>query len=668
VPWTVADLCACLGILLLAAHQSHGYGYCRKALPGRFVCRRGVKRGTGECFGEAGRAVQRTPRSISAKWASAVFEANVNVPDSIVPSAREKTLYFLRENSALYQLGDVTRSLGYEETRTDKQGNSFVRYYQQYQGVPVFGSIVIVGVNPSGEIFSTNLNYVPNLDIDVHPETRSIAAEKEVFVQFSDSEYSLIFPTSLFIYAPQIWSTSNANPPLLVWVVGIMGKTRPPTIFIVNAKTSSIVDQIDLSADFEIWDANNLQLVDIKPWWPKIPFKAEKVIDNNGKILTDDLDPDASFVLKNLTTVEEYFESILNADKSVMLDNKIKVFTDVKRGEDPKKCSPAWVLTTAPIAKVTYSEIGFIIFCDGWGDPLDVGAHEYTHGILAKTGFLGAGEQAKALNEAYADFFAVAVKNFENPFGTLNDPEKVWKILGPDQFFPGGVIRDLSNPDNSHISTKPEACKRYADHINEYSDACFEHEMSTIMSHAAYFMAVGGNKNGAEVVGITINKLQHIFYDSITHDTSPVSSFTQAARSLESACARLVGEHNIDSSDCEQIKQSFVIVGLREPDYIPPEILNMFQSLLNAIREQARQLIDSLIGNIRQQIEDYLRQLLEQLIQALEEGIDNLIQMLWQEFLRWLENTIQSCCLGITFPMLTPFAIQLWRRKRASSR
>ena len=59
----------------------------------------------------------------------------------------------------------------------DGLGNTYMRYSQQYKGVPVYGSDIIVGVNQNDEVDFMNGGYAPNLEIDVQPVVRSIEAE-----------------------------------------------------------------------------------------------------------------------------------------------------------------------------------------------------------------------------------------------------------------------------------------------------------------------------------------------------------------------------------------------------------------------------------------------------------------------------------------------------------
>lgn len=112
------------------------------------------------------------------------------------------------------------------------------------------------------------------------------------------------------------------------------------------------------------------------------------------------------------------------------------------------------------------------------GSALDIVAHEYTHGVVSYAVGSGdsplSGGESGALNEAYADIMGSLI---EGKTGTDR-----W-LMGEDSDFPGGPLRDLANP--TSISGYKAT---YATRYTGSGDNGGEHYNSTIFSHAAYLM------------------------------------------------------------------------------------------------------------------------------------------------------------------------------------
>jgi bacillolysin len=112
------------------------------------------------------------------------------------------------------------------------------------------------------------------------------------------------------------------------------------------------------------------------------------------------------------------------------------------------------------------------------GSALDIVAHEYTHGVVSYAVGSGdsplSGGESGALNEAYADIMGSLI---EGKTGTDR-----W-LMGEDSDFPGGPLRNLANP--TSISGYKDT---YATRYTGSGDNGGEHYNSTIFSHAAYLM------------------------------------------------------------------------------------------------------------------------------------------------------------------------------------
>ena len=114
------------------------------------------------------------------------------------------------------------------------------------------------------------------------------------------------------------------------------------------------------------------------------------------------------------------------------------------------------------------------------GNAEDVLGHEYTHAVVSSIlggSALSTGESG-SLNEALADILGNLAEG-------KTDSGR-W-LLGEDSTFPGGVVRNLSNP--SAVTTAYGAYRtNYANRYTGTGDDGGEHVNSTIFSYAAYKM------------------------------------------------------------------------------------------------------------------------------------------------------------------------------------
>lgn len=171
--------------------------------------------------------------------------------------------------------------------------------------------------------------------------------------------------------------------------------------------------------------------------------------------------------------------------------------------------------------------------------PLDVAAHEITHGMTARTAALEYVSESGALNESYSDVFGKLVA-FRNGKDSKN-----WKI--GDELFKDGktFVRDMENPKIGHMDQfqyKGQFCHRF-------NDFCGVHSNSGIPNKAAVLIS---KKIGNE-------KLEKIYFLTLTQLLRSNSNFKEARAQTEAACATLYGQ---GSADCKAVSESFQAVGI----------------------------------------------------------------------------------------------------------
>ncbi|GAA6623301.1 M4 family metallopeptidase [Scytonema sp. NUACC26] len=160
----------------------------------------------------------------------------------------------------------------------------------------------------------------------------------------------------------------------------------------------------------------------------------------------------------------------------------------------------------------------------------DAVAHEFFHGLTSQIiGFYGFvySEESGALDESYADIFAILVSNFHN----TDIGQWKWEIgrgLGKG----GSAIRDLSNPRRYN---QPEHWNDYrelpmSELPNIYNDWGWVHDNSGIHNKAAYNLLISQNDRGKYLLDAT--SAAKLFYQALS-ELSNTSTFSDSRHALE---------------------------------------------------------------------------------------------------------------------------------------
>lgn len=173
---------------------------------------------------------------------------------------------------------------------------------------------------------------------------------------------------------------------------------------------------------------------------------------------------------------------------------------------------------------------------------LDVGGHEMTHGVVQSTANLEYQGQSGALNESFADIFAVMIDRDD------------W-LLGDDvvntSFFPSGALRSMSDPHNGGTNINDNGFQ--PKHMNELytgsQDNGGVHINSGIPNHAFYLIATAIGKEKAE----------QIFYKALVDWLTASSQFVDLRIGVEGAANQVAG---ITTADKNAIADAFAQVGI----------------------------------------------------------------------------------------------------------
>jgi Zn-dependent metalloprotease len=444
---------------------------------------------------------------------------------------------FLDANRALFGLESVAADFAAGRLEPDKQLNfSNIRLAQIYKGIPVFGRQLIVHLDPQERIVAVNGQFAPGLTLPTQPSLTQEEAEQVALNdlkenQLAPGEYpgltasALKEKTALTVY---IDGNGKAT---LTWRVQL--QTASPlgewTIF-VNARRPVVTHAIDSLAhtkERETYSARN---------GTNIP----------GRLLVQEgersNDPVAQAAHDAAGTVYDYY---FNTFKRDGVDGRgSPIISTVHYGNDPEDAeNAAWI---SEAGQMVYGDGGRIFKPLSYG--LDVVGHELTHGVTENTAQLIYEGQSGALNESYSDIFGAMIdrSNWTMGEAVVKSPPYPVPYLRSLQDPTLGGNYDPSDP-LSGIG-QPGTMRDYANlPLSRRADNGGVHINSGIPNHAAYLVA--------QAIGR--EKMEQIYYRTLTQYLSPDADFLDAGRATVQAATDLYGATEVNA-----VRDAFRQVGI----------------------------------------------------------------------------------------------------------
>ncbi|HUP27250.1 MAG TPA: M4 family metallopeptidase [Chloroflexia bacterium] len=469
------------------------------------------------------------------------IEGSVRIPYS--PTAAEVgnplaiARGFLDQNRAIFKLGAVADDFGAARFEPDAQLDfSHIRLPQVYKGVPVFGRQLVVHMDPEQQIVAVNGHYAPGLDISTQPSITRERAEQVATEDLKENQLDskdaarvqatvLKDKTALTVYI------DSAGKPTLTWQVKLatVEPTGEWTIF-VNAHRPVVVHAID-----GVQHAKRRET-----------YSARRGTDIPGRLMIQEgersSDAIAQAAHEAAGRVYDYYFQTFKRDS---IDGRgIPMVSTVHYGSDPEDAeNAAWI---GEAQQMIYGDGGSMFKPLAYG--LDVVGHEFTHGVTDSTSQLIYEGQSGALNESYSDVFGAMIDRANWTLG-----EAV--VKSPP--YPVPYLRSLEDPElrgrydpSDPLSGvgQPGDMNSYADlPISRRSDYGGVHINSGIPSHAAFFVAQATSKE----------KMEQIYYRTLTQYLSPDSDFSDAARASVQAATDLYG-----STEANAVRDAFRRVGI----------------------------------------------------------------------------------------------------------
>lgn len=482
---------------------------------------------------------------------------------------------FLHEYRDLLKIEDTAQELILTRQQADNFGNQHFLYQQSVNGVPVWGSEVMLHLRDDNSPYLLNGRFHPSIKIDTTAELTEAEAEEKVRESLGVT-WTKDISSKLVVYP------GEDNDPRLAYEVDVYTDLANHWLYFIDAHNGAVLHRIDYrqktvvtasgtdefgsTVNFNAWqDGSNYFMIDTESPTPgnasdpvaQLSDKGDTYIldarNGAGEQLylsastaaTSGWDPTAVTAMKNTISVYDYYKNTFNRNS---IDDAEKSLITVIHFESNYN-NAFW-------------NGNLMVFGDGDGQVfnslarcLDVTAHELTHGVVSATAGLKYENQSGALNEAYADIMAAMVDR--------ND----WTLGEDCTVATPGYLRNMQNP-SLGLDPQPTKMSEYRNLPNtEQGDNGGVHVNNSIPSHAAYLMAEGLTNEGT---GTSIGraKTEQIFYRALTTYLTASAQFIDARNATLQAAEDLYGAN---SAETTAVARAWDLVEVTDTGTTPPQ-------------------------------------------------------------------------------------------------
>jgi Zn-dependent metalloprotease len=350
-------------------------------------------------------------------------------------SERGKASAFLRSRGQIFGLRDPDTELTSGVLSRDGLGGSHLTYTQNYKGVPVFGGVLKLHFDPSGELRAANGNLVPYIDVEPVPsqsrENATAIAASAVALQNKKKSSLRSSSADLFVYRTGLAKgVPGANH--LVWRVEVTNDRDVLEFVFVDAHSGAVVDQFSGrydALDRQLFDGNGVFVIPPTSY-PTNPFWQEGSPFPTGIA-------GANEIIAASGDTYNLFKRAFGRDSYDGVGGRMVSFFNLGFSAN----AMAGLLGNQAITV--------------FGDDLiadDVVVHEWTHMYTVFTHGLVYAWQPGALNEAYSDIFGEAIdqlngRGLDSPSGrrdmsgnscsTFSSPSTIVRVNSP-----GAIVGD----------------------------------------------------------------------------------------------------------------------------------------------------------------------------------------------------------------------------------
>lgn len=501
---------------------------------------------------------------------------------------------FLVDSRDLFQLDDPARELRLTEYRMDSLGFIHLKFQQVYQGIPVWGSQLIVHLSGDDEIYAVTGRYEPT-----PRSVRSVESKVSSADALDRALQDLARRGPIHSFTPDmarllgypgpsvekvIFPDRRTGRPHLAWMVTIRPNLRDRWHYFVDALTGEILFRYNATAfegpataratdlngqtqtinvyqvgtTYYLIDASRPMFNPQQSQLPSNPVGAIWTIDARNQDLkretrlvqvtspnntwTDRASVSAHF---SGGVVFEYFRS--THGRNAIDDKGSTIISVIHVTEDNRPMDNAFWNGRV----MAYGD-GDRLFKPLAGG-LDIAAHEMVHGVTEHTANLVYLSQSGALNESMSDVFGVLVDR---------DDLKLGEDVVKTEVFITGAMRDLENPNQGlqpgQPGWQPASMSEYVQlPEDEDNDNGGVHVNSGIPNRAAALI----------ISALGREKAERIYYRALTTYLTSRAQFSDARLAVAQAARDLFGQQ---SPEVTAVQQAFDTVGIGNQMTPPP--------------------------------------------------------------------------------------------------
>jgi len=480
------------------------------------------------------------------------------------------------------------------EFHSDELGHTHVRMNQTYKGLPINGQEVKLHFRPDGtsmlngrmsptpRIRTINPNLTQDEAIELVKEDLSRETIVKSFTPTQQKRLRYTAPQAkLVIYTP----LERPEYHRLAYEIEIRPNTSGHWFYFIDAQNGEVLSKHnhvcsfkpsyniamppvnasgqDLNGDNQNFSsyqvgANSFLLVDAT----KNMFSGQSgaIQNGDGLIITFDHDNDIDLdeispVGSNNNTWDQIAVSA-HTNASICYDYYERTFGRVSidgEGVDIQSFINVPDEENRPLDNAFWNGIG-IFYGNGnqafseLAGALDVAAHEMTHGVISATANLVYQDESGALNESFADVFAVLIERRNFLIGE--------DVVNP-QVFASGALRNLLDPNNGGTSLNDPGYQpaSVSEQYRGTENNGGVHINSGIPNRAFALLLqeLGNNQEGIE-------KAERIYYRALTEYLIRSSQFVDARLAVVQSAADLYGQTEADAA-----RTAFDAVGILDP-------------------------------------------------------------------------------------------------------
>lgn len=503
-------------------------------------------------------AVPRELYDSEGRLTTLVFAPNDSTTQSMTTGNPESTAAaFLVTYADALGLKDPATQLKALPSEVDKLGHTHLRWHQVHEGVPVRTGELALHLDPSGQPTMATAKLVPQVVGSSSPAFNaidiSILAESEWWVLFGTESVPEIREPSLAWVDVHALPDLN-GPPRLAWWVPVQDywiKHEARTV-VLDANTGQMLGQVSSKREMDrrvyncsatgLWTCPSEQFnANYNPPTGYWFGRRENILIPRGPNPTTQYGygglEDTDVLWNHFGEVHVYWNTQHGRNGANNLggsgDGSVQPYD---RTAGYVLTDHLWASGFCPDNATYYASWGEFDFCAGTASARDVVGHEYFHAVVWFE-FDPHGTEYSyeigALEEGACDLFGAMLEMHTTGMSDWHQ-------------YPSAASGGRSLSDPRTVINQWEG-HPYPDRFCSTDMECDAedhggvHDNSTIPSHAAYLMTMGGLHNGCEIPAIGFEAVQRIWYRAWTTYFTRTTTFNESVIAFQAACQDLYG-------------------------------------------------------------------------------------------------------------------------------